>query len=436
MKKIINILIIILIMLLYYLVSPDTKLLITFNFSGYLLLRSLFSTTSIKDNKNKLFITIIVLLLLGALLSSVFYFLGNVIGIKYLNITNALCIMFLINNININLITKYLDNNKIYNIYYLSILIINIILTIILKTNYHIIYLYITSIVLFIPIFILLYIFRLRKKQDYKLHNIKNILITNKEKAFINIINSSYIYISLIILYYLLNNKYINNNTNIILSNTYFFSLIFIYIIYKILENKLNIEDNIHNYNNIINKILNISLPLSLLLLIISYSLSKVIFNSSYNIIFPLVIVLFFYTLYNGIINISIDNITNKKINISILLGLLVKIIFEIPLINSSYRMGYDLVLGSILSTSLGMIISIIINTFFIKRKYKINLLSNFTNILNIIYSNIIYLLILVLFTLIVKVDNDKYLINILAILFYIFISIIFYIMKKRIKLN
>ncbi len=108
--------------------------------------------------------------------------------------------------------------------------------------------------------------------------------------------------------------------------------------------------------------------------------------------------------------------------------------IIEIPLINSTYRMGYDLTLGSILSTSLSLLVTIILLSIFITRKYKINLLNNFTNILNIIYTNIIYLLLLVLLTLIVKVDNTKYLTNILVIIFYIFISILFNIIKKKIN--
>ena len=445
MKKIPNLLGIIYILLLYYLVNNELKLIITMNFSISLLLYSIFSTTSIKDilnnykyNKNKLLLYLILtIILLTIPISILSYLEGNILNINNLNITNLLCTIFISINIIIKIIKEYQSNSKIYNIYYILLLLINIILLIIQKTKYNIIYLYITSITLFIIIFILLYILKLRKNKNNIKHNylkdIKSILVTNKQQVLINIINSSYIYISTIILYYILTNKYINNNTNIILSNTYFFGIIFINILYKIIEKNIKI-DNINNYNIIINKILNISLIICIPLMIISYPLSKVIYNSNYNILFPLIILLFFYIIYNTILNISINNISNKKINISMLSGLLIKIIFEIPLINSTYRMGYDITLGSILSTSLGLLITIILLTIFITKKYKINLLNNFNNILNIIYTNIIYLLILVLFTLIVKVDNTKYYINILVIIFYIFISIIFNIIKNKLN--
>ena len=447
MKKIPNLLGIIYILLLYYLVNNELKLIITMNFSISLLLYSIFSTTNIKDilnnykyNKNKLLLYLILtIILLTIPISILSYLEGNILNINNLNITNLLCTIFISINIIIKIIKEYQSNNKIYNIYYILLLLINIILLIIQKTKYNIIYLYITSIILFIIIFILLYILKLRKNKNKIKHNylkdIKSILVTNKQQVLINIINSSYIYISTIILYYILTNKYINNNTNIILSNTYFFGIIFINILYKIIEKNIKI-DNINNYNIIINRILNISLMVCIPLMIISYPLSKVIYNSNYNILFPLIILLFFYIIYNTILNISINNISNKKINISMLSGLLIKIIFEIPLINSTYRMGYDITLGSILSTSLGLLITIILLTIFITKKYKINLLNNFNNILNIIYTNIIYLLILVLFTLIIKVDNTKYYINILVIIFYIFISIIFNIIRKKISRN
>ena len=84
------------------------------------------------------------------------------------------------------------------------------------------------------------------------------------------------------------------------------------------------------------------------------------------------------------------------------------------------------------MSIILGITISTIIGIILIRNKLKLSLLDNFNNILNIIYSNIIYTLILVLFTFIIKVDIDKIFNSILVIIFYIFISIVFYIIKKK----
>ena len=96
--------------------------------------------------------------------------------------------------------------------------------------------------------------------------------------------------------------------------------------------------------------------------------------------------------------------------------------------------MGYNLSFGGILSIIIGMTISIIISIIFINKKLKINILNNFSNILNIIYENIILCLILVLLTLIVKVENTSIIGSILVIIFYTFITILFYIIKKILK--
>ncbi len=434
MKKITNILLIIYILLLYYLLDANTKLLITMNFSLYLLLGSIFSTTKYTINKNRrlLIYTILSILLVGVPLSGISYLMGNILNIKYLNITNLFCCIFLISNTLIKILSNYQNNNRIQYIHNIIVILINILLLVILKDKYNILCLYITSILLSIPISILILLIK-HKSDNISIKKIKNILITDKEKIFINITRSSYIYISSVILYYMLTNIYINPNANIILSNTFFFGIILVNALYKIIEKYITI-DNINNYNQILNKVLNISLIICIPLMVVSYPLSKIIFSSNYNMIFPLIILLFFYIIYNTILNISINNISNRKINIGLLFGLLIKMIIEIPLINSTYRIGYDLTLGSILSTSLSLLVTIILLSIFITRKYKINLLNNFTNILNIIYTNIIYLLLLVLLTLIVKVDNTKNTTNLLVVFFYIFISILFNVINKKIN--
>ena len=158
--------------------------------------------------------------------------------------------------------------------------------------------------------------------------------------------------------------------------------------------------------------------------MIISGPINITLFNNDYNFIFGLVPLIFFYTIYDSIVNINI--ICNKEKNIIIFLSisLITKIIFEVPLINSAY-------FGSIASTILGLIISIIIGIILLTRKLKINLLDNFNSILNIIYENIILCLILTLFTLIIKVDTKNIISSILVIIFYIFITIIYYIFKR-----
>ena len=151
------------------------------------------------------------------------------------------------------------------------------------------------------------------------------------------------------------------------------------------------------------------------------------------NIILNVSYILVFYILYNLIINLNIICNKEKNIIITLFTGLIITLITSIPIINSSYRMGYNLVGGSLISIILGITISIIIGIILIKKKLKLSLLNNFNDILNMIYENIIYSLVLVLFTFIVKVNIDSIIKSILVIIFYIFITIVFYITKEKI---
>ena len=188
------------------------------------------------------------------------------------------------------------------------------------------------------------------------------------------------------------------------------------------------------NFNNLITKVVKLSLNICIVLLVISGPISRFLFGSDVNIIFDLVPLLLFYTLYDVIVNLLIVGIKNKNLFITLFSGLIVKLLFEYVLITSVYRMGYNLTFGSILSIVLGFAISVIIGIILIKNKYKLNLLSYFDNILNVIYENILLCLVLVLFTLIVDVNSDSKIINLLVIFFYIFISIIFFIVKRVIE--
>ena len=66
------------------------------------------------------------------------------------------------------------------------------------------------------------------------------------------------------------------------------------------------------------------------------------------------------------------ENIKNNQvICISVSSGLIAKLILIIPLINSFYRMGYNLIYGDIISTIIGLLITITINYIYIKNKQR-----------------------------------------------------------------
>lgn len=453
MKKVVNILSIIFILLLFYLTKDSDILSLTVSFSMYILLGSIFSTTSIKDKNYKIFkLSILSVILLGIPLIIISYFIGDILDINKLNIINILMVISLISNVILRLTRDYLGNinyrklsNNLINVYNCITLIIKIILTILLfgvfKTPSYINIITLYSVDIFVSIalnvIIYLLVFNKIKNQDKisSIKEIKEVIVGNKIVTLYNIINSSYIYISIIILYFILNNNYnySYDKLSIYITNTYFYGLIVVYCIHYVIKKYLNInlKDNFISNSN---KIIKVTLMLSILFTVISKSVSYLIFGSNSNILVNLIPLLFFYTFYDFVINTNIIYNKDKSVITTLIIGIIVKVIFEIPLINTIYRMGYTLTLGSVLSIVLGFIVSIIIGIILIKNKLKINLLDNFNNLLNIIYENIIYTLILVLFTLIIKIDTNNIMDSILVIIFYIFITVLFYVIKNIIK--
>lgn len=481
MKKISNIISFLLLILLYNFTKDSNMFLLTLSFSMLIIYTSIFSTTSIKSKLetlynrkyyysiNKIFKNSIILVtIITLVLTLISYLTSLLINIKGLSIVNISMCVYLLTSTIIKLEGEYisiikskkLGNNllNIYNIVNNILLLITIILLykVFKLENYlNISILYLISLIPFIIINILIYIFvfkskkEVQKREENKLNYIKEtkkILVTNKISTIFNIIQSSYIYLIIVILYFILTNKYNYNydTIGIYITSIYFYGINTIYFIYKIIKSiyidKFNeIKDKIinkENYNliNIINKIVSLSISLTILLIIISKPLNNLLFNNKdMNIILNVSYILVFYILYNLIINLNIICNKEKNIIITLFTGLIITLITSIPIINSSYRMGYNLVGGSLISIILGITISIIIGIILIKKKLKLSLLNNFNDILNMIYENIIYSLVLVLFTFIVKVNINSIIKSILVIIFYIFITIIFYITKEKI---
>lgn len=462
MKKKINIiylLFMLFLVLLNYITKNSNILTLVLSSSLSILLYNIFSELNIKStlekykNKYKIYkITIIFISLLFIVFSILSFLMGSVMSIKGLNIINVLGVLFTLTIIIIKITSIFLEytkykklGNKLFNIYLLLLLLITSVSSILLYQVFKledynkVLLLYSVNIMIFIIIMLLLYIFilgkskvKVREKYNYK-EIIRSILDINKSITIYNLIKEGYIYTSIIILYYTLINKYNYSyeNTSIIIVNVYFYGIYFIKYISYIL--KKHLEVNSDNFSNQIIKVSNYLITITILLMIISGPICKILFSNN-NFLFDLVVLIFFYTLYNYVMDISIK-VTSSKINkISLLSGLIVKLAFEIPLINTSYRIGSSLYFGSVLSIIIGMTTSIIISIIFINKKLKINILNNFSNILNIIYENIILCLILVLLTLIVKVENTSIIGSILVIIFYTFITILFYIIKKILK--
>jgi len=301
--------------------------------------------------------------------------------------------------------------------------------------------LYVSKIISFITVGILIFInlkklkINLVKEKEEKQINyrqeIKEILVKNNHTSVINLIKNSYYYISLIILYAVLSTRY-SYRTDIIETDLTFIYLYGIYILNFIVDivttitKNTNKKENITNYIYILFK--NI-ITVAIIFGITSPLISKIIFNNLNNYIYLVMIILLsiFIVLYN----ITFENVKSKKIiYISLISGIICKLISIIPLINSFYRMGYNLIYGDIISTIIGMSISIIINYVCIKIKNKKE--RTLEKILVTLYESIILCIVLVLLQFIVPVKTDSYIKALFTLVLYIFISIMFINLKKK----
>jgi len=119
-----------------------------------------------------------------------------------------------------------------------------------------------------------------------------------------------------------------------------------------------------NHFNNLIKRFVTVYeledvesvLTIAIVLGITSPLICKIIFGSSTNSIY--LAMLIYLSIFIALFDITFEYIKNKKITyISLIVGLISKMILIIPLINSFYRMGYNLIYGDIISTIISMFI-------------------------------------------------------------------------------
>lgn len=466
-KKIpIKLLGVITIIILYYISGSKSLFLYASTLSLYNIFISCFNHITLKETCKKIeynhsrtkilkytIINIIIISLLFTLLS---IFISDAINI-FLKIENTF-LPYLIMSLTIitepiiKVLSEYLgsykkDNlsNSLLNLYYIlemaTLIIISIITLRFIKIPIHIAVslLYLPKIISFIAVgtLIITKIKKLNlikekeaKRISYK-KEIKEILVKNNHISIINLIKNSYYYTSLIILYAVLSTRY-SYRIDIIEKDLTFIYLYGIYILNFIVDIVSTITKNTNKKESIINYIYilfkNI-ITIAIIFGITSPLISKIVFNNINNYIYLVMIILLaiFIVLYN----ITFENVKSKKIiYISLIFGIICKLVSIIPLINSFYRMGYNLIYGDIISTIIGMSISIIINYISIKIKNKKE--RTLEKILVTLYESIILCIILVLLQFIVPIKTDSYIKALFTLVLYISISIMFINLKKK----
>lgn len=451
---------------LYYITKNSNLFLYAVTLSLYNIFLSCFTHISIKEKIKEYketyskfnilkytSISIVIISLIFIFLSILVSDISNVL----LNIENTF-LPYLIMSISIisepliKIILEYLESigkpklsNGLLNMYYIIesilLLIISIITIKVIKLPIHISIslLYLSKILSFIIILSIIYLVLQKQKikitkQEEKEINYKleltEILKNNSHKSIINIVKNSYYYISIIILYLILSTRY-SYNIKIIENDLTFIYLFSITIIKFVIDLVLYIKkskekENIINY---IYKIFHSMITLAVIIGVTSPLICKIIFTNSSNAIY--LTMLISLSIFIILFDLTFKNIKNNKIiYISLIVGIFSKLVLIIPLINSFYRMGYNLIYGDIISTIISMLISIIINYIYIKNKYKYE--KTLEKILTTLYESILLCIILILFQFIIPIKTESYFNSILILIVYLLISIAFIKLKKK----
>ena len=459
------------IIILYHIVGKRSIFLYVLSLSLYNIFATCFDNITIKETLSKLHSEqakkkiLKLMLLIISVISALFLILSTLISdtISIFLKLNDIMPIFMIMGITIiikpliRLLSEYLaniNNNRIYSKLPLIYAFFDKVLILIIalinfrffknNTTLGVAILYLSKIISAILIIYCLYLIRKHGK-DIKYNfagedrisyqkEIKTILTNNSHKSITQIVKYTYYYISIIILYLVLSTRYNFklDELETIITFTYFFALeVMNYLIFiaKSATNKLPkdtlVTDKLYNSFKMM-------LTITIIFGIISPLTCKVIFNDPSKSIYLTIIN--FLAIFILLYDVTYENIKNKSITyISLIVGLITKVVLVIPLINSFYRMGYNLIYGDVLSTSIAMFTSIIINDIYLRNQNK-EKDKYFTKVLDILYDNIILAIILVVFEFIIPLNTKNYFVSLGLIAVYISISIVYIIVKNKIK--
>ena len=146
----------------------------------------------------------------------------------------------------------------------------------------------------------------------------------------------------------------------------------------------------------------------------------------------PTLLSYFIFTgLFSGLFTIVITTIQvfkdYKALFISLLIGVLVKVLFNVKLISTFYSVGLPPYYGVITATILGLLCSIIYGLFHLGIKRKINFEELLSNFIDILCGTILMGIILLVMKWLIPVDSTSRFINILVIILYAVIGAIVY---------
>ena len=190
-------------------------------------------------------------------------------------------------------------------------------------------------------------------------------------------------------------------------------------------------KDIHHKINQTLQVLLFISVPMTLGLSFLSEPVWEVFYgnNSEYGavIIKYFVFVALTISTYTALVSIVQVLKYYKEVLISLVVGVLIKLVLNVPLINLFHNLGFVPVYGSITATILGYAVGIILCLIFLKRKCGVSYMPTVKLLGKILLADIAMLIVLSLVKLVIPISSSVRLLNIPIIAIYALIGILVY---------
>ena len=185
---------------------------------------------------------------------------------------------------------------------------------------------------------------------------------------------------------------------------------------------KGDMKDVNDKFNKALQCTLLVILPATIFLSLLVNPVWKIFYgNSVYG---PIVYKLFVYTaLFGGLHSVIVNTLQGlskyKLVITSVLIGLILNTIFDVPFMLLAHKLGLDVSYGAIVAALLGYSVSMIISLLVLHKKYGFNFNDTIKKLPGYIVSTIIFVLSIVLLKYIVPMDINSRLIQIPILLIY-----------------
>lgn len=208
----------------------------------------------------------------------------------------------------------------------------------------------------------------------------------------------------------------------------FFMLIIIIYIFRKI--KSINIEKLVTIFPNLLTKILYIVLPYTFIISILGNSIWKIFYsvNDFASRIFKYYILILPIFIIFVLIILVLKHLKEEKRLIKfIYIGLVTKILLNLPLIYAFDKMKFPMCYGSITSTIIGYFVIVCLSLNYISKNHKIAYEECISSILNIFISSIVMAIVLLIISYLFPCTSRNVFINLLYSMFVFGIGIIIY---------